>query len=233
MWSAMRRSALLLALVVGLAGCANEVRRTGLPIEDDFSGGCDWAQDDTEDVSLSCESGEYRVLLKRTDRTPFHVIPRRVDQPVDSATVEADAKLVTFGGDENDFEGDGVTCWASRPNDPTQGYAFVVRPGAYAILREDEKDQRLSGQLYFRAFKDSNSDAVAGLGKVNRLRGQCRARGGRVELAMWVNGRRLATATDRAGFESFNGFGFVVLGSVPGTQVSFDNFRAAELGTGN
>ena len=73
-------------------------------------------------------------------------------------------------------------------------------------------------------------EAVAEVGKTNRLRGECRATDDGVELAMYIDGQQVGTATDPEGFRDFGAFGFVVISTRVGTDIRFDNFEADELG---
>ncbi len=226
-----------LAVCVGLGllvgGCAEEVRRSSLPISDDFSHECFWSEDDDEDISLACEGEEYRVLYKRADERLHHMMPRRIEEPVSSAGVEAAATLRAFPGrSDEDFEAHGVGCWSSPVEGPSQGYLFLVAPKvrAIAIIRNDETDEKLQKQLFFQALVDEESDAVAPAGRTNRIRGECRTTEDGVELTMYLDGQEVGTAVDRNGFRSFEAFGFVVISSEAGTDVRFDDFEAEELG---
>jgi hypothetical protein len=236
--ASLSRVAALCGLVALLVGCASKVHREQLPIEDDFSGDCKWSEDDDEDVSLGCEDGEYRVLFKSTERTAKHVIFRRLEEPIDSAAVETDATLRAFPGTGADrFEFEGVGCVASPPGHPTRGYLFVVglagpEERGFAIVRIDETDQSLREQGYFRNLVDQQSEAVAGIGAQNHIRGECRATKQGVELAMYLNGEQVGTATDPDGFRPFEGFAFFVFASKAGTDVRYDNFSAEEIAEG-
>lgn len=228
-WTAL--AACALGLFVG--GCAEEVRRSSLPISDDFSGECSWSQDDDEHIWLACEGDEYRVLYKRTDEQMHHVIPRRIEEPVPYADVEADVILHAFPGrSDEDFEMHGVGCWSSPVGAPSQGYLFLVAPGVstFAIVRHDESDEQIEKGLVLQPLVEEQSDAVAPAGRTNRVRGKCRRTENGVELTMYLDEEEVATATDRNGFRPFEAFGFVVISSEAGTDVRFDDFEAEELG---
>ncbi len=114
-----------------------------------------------------------------------------------------------------EFEFHGVACWGS----PTVGYLFVLGPdGSYAILEEDAAGGH-------RAFlKEGQTErSLPGAGVRNRIRGDCEAARGLVELVLFVNGDPVARARDEAGPRSFAGFGLFVGTSEPDTEVRFDN----------
>jgi hypothetical protein len=221
-------------LVVIASACASEVARSDLPISDDFSGDCEgWSQDNDEHISLGCEDGVYKALFKRTDERLHHFIPRRIEEPSDFVSVEADATLHAFpGGSSEDFQAHGVGCWSSEFGAPTQGYSFLVAPAAnaIAIVKHDEADASLREQFYLRPLLDEESDAVASVGETNRIRGKCQATDDGVELTMYLDGKLVGQARDPNGFRQFEAFGFVVISTKTGTDIRFDNFEADEIG---
>lgn len=178
---------------------------------DDFEGACrGWSTDRNERVAFSCADRAYRVLVRNPDR-PQH--SRMFDRAQAGLSVEADAVLVRPR--KGEFEFHGVTCWASR----TVGYLFVLGPdGSYAILKEDVA----RGHRHF--LKQGQTEhALPGVGVRNRIRGDCEAAGGIVELALFINGDRVAVVRDKEAHRSFNGFGLFVGTSERGTEVRFDN----------
>ena len=226
------RIAALLGGLTLLAACGGDVARSDLPLEDDFSGGCSWSEDNDENISLGCEDGEYRVRYKRTDERINHVIPKRIEQPVDSAAVEADATLAAFpDGSAADGQFHGVFCIASAFDEPSQGYMFVVSPiqKAIAILKVDETDQSLREQYYMMALVDEESDAVAGVGGTNRIRGECISTGDGVDLTMSLDGKKVAEAHDSKDFGAYDGFGLFTLSTRPRADIRFDDFRVEEV----
>jgi hypothetical protein len=230
--------AALCGLVVLLVGCASKVQREQLPIKDDFSGECNWSEDNDEDVFLGCEDGEYRVLVKSTERTAKHIVFRRLEEAIDSAAVESDATLHAFPAGADRFEFEGLGCVASPPDAPTRGYLFVVglaglEERGFAIVRIDETDESLREQGFFRNLVDEQSDLVAGIGEKNHIRGECRATEKGVELAMYLDGKQVGRATDPNGFRPLEGFAFFVFTSKAGTDVRYDNFSAEEIAEGD
>jgi hypothetical protein len=223
---------IVVAVAIGSA-CGGEVKRSDLPISDDFSGDCEWSQDNDEHISLGCEDGAYRAQFKRADERIHHWIPRRIQESAESVSVEADVTLASFpGGSSDDFQGHGVGCWASPVGEPLQGYSFIVAPGvrSIAVLRHDETDESLREQFYIRALVDEQSGAVAPIGETGRIRGECEATGdGGVDLTMYLDGEQVAKATDRPGFRPFEAFGFIVISTKVGTDIRFDNFEADEV----
>ena len=211
-------------------GCEGEVRRSGLPIQDDFSGDCDWSDDEDENVSLGCTGGEYRVLFKSTEKMIEHLIPRRSEEAVNAVSVEADATLRAFpDASENDYEFHGVGCWVSPARAPGQGYLFLVNPEkeALAIIKMDETAPAEQG--FLKVLLDEESEAVPSIGEKIRVRGECRATEDRVNLTMFLEGEQVGSATDAPGFRGFAAFGFLVLATQPGTDIRYDNFTAEEL----
>ena len=224
---------LVAAVAVLLSGCAELAGRTDLPISDDFSGrDCALSEDDDEHIRLACEGGEYRVLHKRADERIHHVMPRRIEEPTDSASVEADVTLRAFPGSSDDFEAHGIGCWASPFGAPFQGYLFLVGPAAnaFAILVQDETDETLEDAFFLRPLVDEASDAVVPPGETTRLRGECRATADGVDLTMYLDGKRVASASDSARFGPFEAFGFVTFSTLPDTDIRFDDFEAHALG---
>lgn len=221
-----------------VVGCASEAQREELPIEDDFAGDCNWSEDNDEDVSLGCENGQYRVLFKSTERTAKHIITRRLENPIDSGAVEAEVTLSALPAGADDFAFSGLGCVASPPDDPIRGYVFFVGSGGseergFAIVKVDETDESLSQESFLEYLADERSDAVAGMGAKNHIRGECRATEQGVELAMFLDGKQVGTASDSNGFHPFDGFAFLVLASKAGTDVRYDNFRGEEIGKGD
>jgi hypothetical protein len=139
------------ALVVTTAGCStSEVGRSDLPIESDFSDCDEWSTDEDDNVSLSCDSGQYRVLYKDTTKQISHIIPRRSHDPVEGVGVQADVAFNTVPGTNNQrFVAAGVGCWVSGVNEPLRGYYFALSPDrAIAILKVDETDMTLKKQFF-------------------------------------------------------------------------------------
>lgn len=219
-----------------VVGCASEAEREELPLEDDFSGDCSWSEENDEDVSLGCEDDQYRVLFKSTER-PRHIITRRIGDPIDSGAVEADVTLNALpGAGADDFALSGLGCVASPPDDPTRAYAFSVlstgsEEHAFAIIKVDETDESLRQDRFQEILVLEPSDAVAGVGAKSHIRGECRATGQGVELAMSLDGKQVGTASDPNGFHPFDGFAFLVAASKAGTDIRYDNFRGDEVGT--
>ena len=205
-------------------------------MRDDFAGDCEsWSHHEDENVSVGCKDGEYRVLFKSTKQQSKHLIYRRSEEDVSSVTVEAEATLRAFpNASANDLEFHGVACFISPPNAPAQGYAFFVDPKrrALAIMKLDETDKSLAKQGFFIFLAEKRSEAVGGVGEKNRIRGECRAtEDDRIALKMYLEGQQVAAASDAHGFSGFQSFGFFVFSTKAGTDLRYDNFRAARLGT--
>ncbi len=226
----VRRSGVVAALVIAAVGCGDEVERAALPIADDFSGECRWPEEETEEVALRCEEGVYRFVLKEVGRSPLTSIPLSTDAPVDAVVVETEATLEQFSGNPAEPVLHGVACLSSEPGEPDQGYLFFVTPGYYSIVKQDETQSGEGRRL--EVLEESSSSAVEGYGSANRVRGQCRSRDGRSELAMTINGQDVASVADATGFGPFRAFGFSIF-STSGTTISFDTFVARQLGRGD
>jgi hypothetical protein len=229
----VRPALMALLLLVGASCSTSGVAHTDLPINDNFDEDCDgWATDEDENVSLSCENGQYEVLFKSTANQASHFIPRRSKEPVESVGVQADVTLKTVEGKADEqFVAAGIGCWTSSADEPIQGYIFAISPRthAYAILKNDEKDKSIEDQFYLRALVDESSDLVAGVGEQNQMRGECRHTDNGVELTMWLNGEEVGSATDENGFTEYEAFGFADYSTDAGTDIRYDNFVAEEV----
>ena len=161
------------------------------------------------------------------------MIPKRVEEPVASVAVEADAALAAFpGGSSEELQLHGVGCFASGVGEPSQGYLFLVGPtvGGVAVVRQDETDETLEDSLFLSALVDEESPAVVPAGETTRIRAECEETGDGVELTMYLDGEEVARARDPEGFGPFEAFGFVTFSSRTDTDIRFDNFHAEELG---
>jgi hypothetical protein len=213
---------LVLVLAASVAGCAGGGKPSGLPVKDAFSNcSTGWSTDTDEFVSLSCTDGAYRVLIKN----PLKPQNARIfySEGVTSLTVEADATRRVgpqrVGGDE--LLVFGVGCWASL----VQGYVFLISPdGAWGIEKITA-----GASLPTPLAESATSNAIPGFADTNRIRGICVGGGRRpTKLALYLNGKRVAAAEDRAGFDSFPGFGFFVFSSKGQTDIRFDNLVVRE-----
>jgi hypothetical protein len=223
----------LLALMALPTGCSTkEVGRSDLPIESDFSDCEGWSDDDDENILLGCTDEQYKVLFKSTATEISHVIPRRSEEPVDSVGVEADVTIATLPGTPaKQFVAVGLGCWISAPDEPLQGYEFLVSPGShgYAIAKLDETNAAFKKQFYLQILVEGESPAVAGVGDPNHLRGECRGSANAVELRMSLDGEEIDHASDAAGFQAYEAFGFVCYSTEAGTDIRYDNFVAEEI----
>jgi hypothetical protein len=216
----------IMLLLVGaslVAGCAGPGKPSSLPVEDDFSScSTGWSTDTDEFVSLSCTDGAYRMLIKN----PLKPQNARIffSTGVESLNVEADAsrRAGPKTVEEKGFLAFGVGCWSSL----VQGYIFLISPdGVWGI------EKITSGVSVPTSVAESATpNAIPGLRATNRVRGVCVGGGRRpTTLALYVNGKRIAAAEDRDGFDSFPGFGFFVFSSKSGADVRFDNLVARKV----
>jgi len=212
------------------------VQSLELPIEEDFDGEyCSWPQVDYDYLTVGCEDDQYMVLFK-SEQTAKHILTHSLEPPVDSVAVEADITLRALSGANADGSVlSGLACWVSRLGN---GYAFFVGADGtgvrrFAIVKYDEADPSLGEAAFFHYFVDERSDAVAGVGATNHVRGECRTNGQVVELTMFLDGNQVGTASDPDGRHPFNGLSFLVLSPNPGTDVRYDNFSAENLAEGD
>ena len=217
-------------LTLVLVGCDSDVPDLELPIEEDFDGEyCSWPEGDLDDVTIGCEDDQYMVLFKRTEQTAEAdpIITQTLEPPVDSVAVEADITLRALSGanaDDSVFAG--LACMGSPSS---HGYAFFVGADGTGVRRFAIAE--VNGTVDY--FVDERSDAVAGVGATNHVRGECRTNGQVVELTMFLNGSQVGTASDPDGRYPFNGVDFLVLSPNPGTEVRYDNFSAENLAEGD
>jgi hypothetical protein len=213
---------LVLVLAASVAGCAGGGKPSGLPVKDDFSNcSTGWSTDTDEFVSLSCTDDAYRVLIKN----PLKPQNARIffSKGVTALNVEADAARRAGPQKSSDDEllVFGVGCWASL----VQGYVFLISPdGAWGIEKITA-----GASLPTPLAESETSNAIPGFADTNHIRGVC-VGGGRepTRLALYVNGQKVAAAEDRAGFDSFPGFGFFVFSSKGQTDIRFDNLVVRE-----
>jgi hypothetical protein len=206
-----------------LVGCGGN---SDVLFEDDFSDPASgWSTDDDEGVSLEYTEGGCRILVKQPGRENSRLILRPAGEPlaVEAVSVEADATQRagprTFGVTE-EFELHGVTCWGAEGEADRLGvgYKFVISPvGHYAILKTS------TGLTRSESLAEGDGD-FGGFGATNRIRGECIAGGDRpTSLALYVDGVKVAEATDPDGPGGFPAIGLTVETSEGGTDVFFDN----------
>jgi len=219
----VRRLIGLAACLSGFAlasGCAEEVVTDELPIHDDFSGDCEWAEEEQDGISIACADDEYRILLDGTKRSESQAFYRVLEESSPSVSIEADAVVRAFPEPQpsESFEFHGIACWSSV--DPGGGYLFLIDPsaGAFGIAKMNESD------LTF--LVDRTSDAVDGIGETNRIEADCRPTRGGVDLTMSVNGEQVWATVDPRGFEPFEAVGLFARSTKSGTDLRYDNFSA-------
>jgi len=210
---AVRLSVLGLVFAASLAsGCAGQDSApAGLHVEDDFSDCGGWSTDQDEVASFSCVDGGYRILVTG-DGLVSRSSGRTLSTSVNALSVEADASYRAGPT----FALYGVACWAGE-----KGYTFAVSPGGDWTISRDSPRAVLA--------ESDTEHAIAGLSDVNRIRGDCVGGQDATALTLYVNGKRIATATDGDGTALFTAFGFFVLTARRGPDVRFDNVLAREL----
>jgi hypothetical protein len=226
------------ALITGSAcggGAPTREAADSLPIRDDFQGECTWPVETTDSDDISCVEGEYKVVITRDGNVSW--IPRRTKQAYRSVAVAARTKLAgEIAGDNLGLQG--VGCWASARGDPLLGYVFALGTlgdgsRGYFIARNNEDDPELAeNPLRMEALVDETSDTLPPSGEAVDLRGECRKAGDSVHLSLYVDGTKVAEATDTKDapeIDAFVAFGFIAFASKAGTDFRYDDFLAEEV----
>jgi hypothetical protein len=216
---------------VGGGGQTREAAE-GLPIRDDFQGECTWPQETTANDEVSCADGQYKVVITQAERLSF--IPRRTQRGYRSISVGAKTTLLGQLR-RDDLALQGVGCWASGRGEPALGYVFAVATlgegRRYVIARQNEGDPDLQNNP-LRMEVIVESDPVPSSGTPVDLRGECRKEGDSVQLALYVNGKRVAEATDThdaPAIDAFGAYGLLAFTSKAGSDFRYDDFVAEEL----
>ena len=204
-----------------------------LPIQDDFEGACTWPQETSGGAQLSCEDGEYKLLFERPGE---HLIPRRTETGYEDVGVTATTTLSARLGND-DFVLQGVACWASPRGAPAVGYVFLLGTlgngkSGYMIARQDEADPTIGTPFSFEPLVDRRLKSAPAPGTPVDIRGECRKRKKDVQLDLYLDGARIATARDTYGaakIDAFRAFGFLATASKAGTEVRYDDFLAEPL----
>jgi hypothetical protein len=186
-------------------------------VKDDFSDPASgWSSDDNDEVLLDYADGGYRILMKAPGRRDARLNLGTPDEPhaVEGVSVEADVTGRAgpySGGQLDEFEFHGVACWGAHG----LGYKFVLSPeGHYGILKDDDSLVILT---------EGDSDFVR-YGATNRFRGDCTSSGGRPTLLVpYVDGKKIAQASDPDGPDRFPAIGLTAGTSDVGTDILFDN----------
>jgi hypothetical protein len=201
-------------------------------VDDDFSDPASgWSTDEDPGVALAYVQGSYRILVKKPSPQDSRLPLGSLDDPktYGGLSVEADATERTgpkkSGPLASDpFEFHGVACWADE-GASTDGtaYKFVLTPdGYYAIFKEVSTGGALQTLT-------EGQGSFGGFGATNRIRGDCLPTGdGSTSLVLYIDGRRVAEATDPDGLDRFSAIGLTVETSEGGTDVLFDNVVVRE-----
>jgi S1-C subfamily serine protease len=147
-------------------------------LEDDFSDpGSGWEVGDYETGSVGYKDGAYSVISLGDGATMWGVANRSLDNVV----IEVDATQVSAGPDnDNDY---GVVC---REQGNGDGYHLLISgDGYYAILKSEGWD-------FEPLVAWTASDVIRQGNATNHIRATCDG----PALALFVNGRHLATAED-------------------------------------
>lgn len=160
------------------------------------------------------KDGAYHIFLEKADLNGFSLLP---GSKFDNVTVEADVRLAS--GPSNVLVG--LFCRAAASETALNtAYEFFIRAdGQFAILK------RTSATFHDVVKSGGDSKAVRTGNATNHLRADCSGDA----LALWVNGERLLTTTDRAFTAGQVGMGVTTQPDHGQADVYFDNFavRAA------
>ena len=219
----MKRPLALLALVAATAGCGPEGERAELPLRDDFSSPCAWAETETAAASLDCVGGIYRVVAKRGGR------PVAAHRAIESspalrlrATMEFEEGPAYLSGNER--AGFGLGCWTRPAGD---GYVFLVSPAGYAVIGRVKRNQPGFETL---AETDEALERPAVPGDEVEVRADCLAPGGReARLVLGIDGRTVLATDDPDRASPFRDIGFYIATTADNAGVSFDELAADEL----
>jgi hypothetical protein len=226
----------LTVLVVPGCGNGGKTREAAeeLPIRDDFQGECAWPQEISANDEVSCAEGHYKILIKTANSSSW--VPRRTKRGYRSVSVSAEAtQLDPPSSDGSTLQG--VGCWASARGEPILGYilglyALGDGTGGYLIARHNESDEQLKQTLYIDPLVDKESDALPALGSPAKVRGECRKTENSVELALYVDGVKVAAATDThdaAAINAFVAYGFYAFTTTPEIDFRYDDFVVEEI----
>jgi hypothetical protein len=229
-------AALILPSIL-LSGCGggsaggSTVLRKQLPISDDFSGDCLWADDSSGGAVVGCRNGAYRILAKQPSVNYHQVVPTRF-RSANDIIVESDATLAALPTlRDRDYVYYGVDCLASAVGEPDRGYVFVMKPdGVAGVLRFDETASELKPFYLKDLASSAPNPQFAGRGTRLRIHAECDSTGPTTRLVMKVNGQVVVSTVDDVEFGGFQAAGFDVFTTVPGTDVRYDN---VELRTGS
>ena len=194
--------------------------RANIVFQDDFSARDGrWLVESTRTASLAYAKGGYRVRVKDPKASRVTYSASLLAGRVRAVRVEADALLTRAG---SDFEVLGVVCIANARG---SGYFFGVGPEERYYSLEKVARREFDVEREGRRNK-----AVRGLGRVNRIRGECIGGGEKpTRVHLVVNGESLAVFKDKDGFDRFEAVGLAVFSVEGGTEVVFDNVVAKRL----
>jgi hypothetical protein len=180
------------------------------PFVDDFSNpGSGWDRVQGDDAITDYKNGSYRIWVNKASLLVWATPHKNFDGDV---YIEVDATKVG-GPDKNEF---GLIC---RYQDANNYYRFVISSDGYAVIAK-VKDGDPSG---LSSEKMIPIDGINPGAATNHLRVECVGE----SLRLFVNGRKVASATDSAFTSGDVG---LITGSydIPGVDILFDNFSAAQ-----
>jgi len=229
----------MLALALPVSGCGtsslgSSVVTGDLPIDDDFSGDCHWAQDDSGGAEVGCVDGAYRITVHDPSANYHQTVPTRFG-PVDNLIVETDVTLTalpTLG--KRDYAYYGVNCTVTGAGQPARGYVFVVQPadGRAGVLRYDETDHTIKDSFYLKNLLAARPDPdLVGSRRTVHVRAECDSSGAGTTLTLQIDGVEKVRVGDEHGFGPFRSAGLDMFTTLAGTTVEYDNVHISSVTT--
>jgi hypothetical protein len=229
----------MLALALPVSGCGtsslgSSVVTGDLPIDDDFSGDCHWAQDDSGGAEVGCVDGAYRITVHDPSANYHQTVPTRFG-PVDDLIVETDVTLTalpTLG--KRDYAYYGVNCTVTGAGQPARGYVFVVQPadGRAGVLRYDETDQTIKDSFYLKNLLAARPDPdLVGSRRTVHVRAECDSSGAGTTLTLQIDGVEKVRVGDENGSGPFRSAGLDMFTTLAGTTVEYDNVHISSATT--
>ncbi|MGH3033137.1 MAG: hypothetical protein ACRDON_01090 [Gaiellaceae bacterium] len=208
----------LLAASLALAACStSELGGSELPLEEDFSGDCEWPDEESAQSIIGCFGETYRIIVKG-DYGQLSLYGLGTN--TDALHFEADGRVVRGPGPPfavSRYLNYGVGCWA----DDDRGYVLSVSAdGSSAILRDQPDTDRFE-----LLAEERNATRER---RTGRLAADCVARDGVTTLVLSVDGEEVLVARDENGYEAFGSVGFLLDASEE-AEVRFDEAAAREL----
>ena len=228
----------MLALALPVSGCGtsslgSSVVTGDLPIDDDFSGDCHWAQDDSGGAEVGCVDGAYRITVHDPSANYHQTVPTRFG-PVDDLIVETDVTLTalpTLG--KRDYAYYGVNCTVTGAGQPARGYASSSsRPTAGPACSDTTRPTRRSrtASIEEPARRPARPRPRRQPAHRARPRGM-RFSGAGTTLTLQIDGVEKVRVGDKNGSGPFRSAGLDMFTTLAGTTVEYDNVHISSATT--